>query len=213
MAKDCSTMEDSNRSSNPSIHELCDPARRSLLRGGLGAAVATLLAPLAGCASGGGSGTALLGFKSVPIATADAITVAEGYSFQVIAPWGDPAGLSGENAAFKFDASNSAVEQEAQIGMHHDGIHFFSQNGSTSGLLVMNHEYGDVGLLHADGMKTTPDGRTMFINIQHPGESPSERSEPVQPRRVSNWPDNNPAGRPRSATVVIRKNDGGVIGA
>ena len=62
------------------------------------------------------------------------------------------------------------------------------------------------------GATATPDGRTMFINIQHPGESPSERSEPEQPRRVSNWPDNNPAGRPRSATVVIRKNDGGVIG-
>jgi len=152
MAKDFSTMEDSNRSSNPSIHELSDPARRSLLRGGLGAAVAGLLAPLAGCATGGGA--ALLGFKSVPISTADAITVPEGYSFQVIAPWGDPAGLSGENAAFKFDASNSAAEQETQLGMHHDGIHFFAQNGSTSGLLVMNHEYSDDGLLHTDGMKT-----------------------------------------------------------
>jgi uncharacterized protein len=31
-------------------------------------------------------------------------------------------------------------------------------------------------------------------------------------RGISNWPDFNAAGRPRSATVVIRKNDGGVIG-
>jgi uncharacterized protein len=156
MTKDFSTMEDSNRSSNPSIHELSDPSRRMVLRGGLGAAVAGLLAPLAGCATGGGAGAGntSLGFKSVPISTADAITVPEGYSFQVIAPWGDPAGLSGENAAFKFDASNTAAEQETQLGMHHDGIHFFSQNGSTSGLLVMNHEYSDDGLLHADGMKT-----------------------------------------------------------
>jgi secreted PhoX family phosphatase len=62
------------------------------------------------------------------------------------------------------------------------------------------------------GATATPDGRTMFINVQHPGESPSERSDPANPRRFSNWPDQNPAGRPRSATVVIRKNDGGVIG-
>jgi secreted PhoX family phosphatase len=62
------------------------------------------------------------------------------------------------------------------------------------------------------GATGTPDGRTMFINIQHPGESPSERSEPEQPRRYSNWPDQRADGRPRSATVVIRKNDGGVIG-
>jgi len=53
----------------------------------------------------------------------------------------------------------------------------------------------------------------MFINIQHPGESPSERSDPANPRRISNWPDQTPNGRPRSATVVIRKNDRGVIGA
>jgi secreted PhoX family phosphatase len=62
------------------------------------------------------------------------------------------------------------------------------------------------------GATSTPDGRTMFINIQHPGESPSERSDPAQPRRVSNWPDFQAAGRPRSATVVIQKLDGGVIG-
>jgi secreted PhoX family phosphatase len=62
------------------------------------------------------------------------------------------------------------------------------------------------------GATGTPDGRTMFINIQHPGETPSERTDPAQPRAISNWPDFRPNGRPRSATVVIRKADGGVIG-
>jgi secreted PhoX family phosphatase len=70
---------------------------------------------------------------------------------------------------------------------------------------------GPVGC-EVTGVTGTPDGRTMFVNIQHPGESPSERSEPEQPRRYSNWPDFNANGRPRSATVVIRKVDGGVIG-
>jgi secreted PhoX family phosphatase len=60
------------------------------------------------------------------------------------------------------------------------------------------------------GVVTTPDGRTMFVNIQHPGETPSERSDPARPTAFSAWPGN---GRPRSATVVIRKKDGGVIGA
>jgi len=63
------------------------------------------------------------------------------------------------------------------------------------------------------GATWTPDGRTMFVNIQHPGETPSERTDPAQPRRFSNWPDFDPNGRPRSATLVIRKADGGVIGA
>jgi uncharacterized protein len=154
MPKDFSTMEDSNRSSNPSIHDVSDPARRIVLRGGLGLAAAGLLAPLAGCATGAMGGGPLLGFRSVPVSTADRIVVPQGYVAEVIAAWGEPVGLSGENPAFKFDGSNTAAEQEAQLGMHHDGIHFFPQEGSQRGLLVMNHEYTDDGLLHRDGMKT-----------------------------------------------------------
>jgi secreted PhoX family phosphatase len=159
VAKDFSMMEDSNRSANPSIHEVSDPQRRRLLQGSLAGAVTSLLAPLsgvaalAGCSTTAGSGP-LLGFKSVPVSTADTVVVPEGYSVQVIAAWGEPVGLSGDNPAFKFDASNTAAQQEAQMGMHHDGIHYFAQNGSTQGLLVMNHEYADDGLLHTDGMKT-----------------------------------------------------------
>ena len=51
------------------------------------------------------------------------------------------------------------------------------------------------------GLTFTPDGKTLFINIQHPGEDGN-----------SNWPDGGSA-RPRSATVIITKNDGGVIGS
>jgi secreted PhoX family phosphatase len=63
------------------------------------------------------------------------------------------------------------------------------------------------------GVTFTPDGRTMFINIQHPGETPSDRSDPADPGKFSRWPDFKPSGRPRSATVVVRKLDGGVIGS
>ena len=64
------------------------------------------------------------------------------------------------------------------------------------------------------GVVTTPDGRSMFINVQHPGESPSENSDPSNPTAISTWPDGpGRSGRPRSATVVIRKRDGGVIGS
>jgi len=58
------------------------------------------------------------------------------------------------------------------------------------------------------GVDSTPDGRTLFVNIQHPGEG-GTASAPT-----SNWPQSQTgtaSGRPRSATVVITKNDGGVI--
>ena len=163
MAKDFSLMEDSNRSSNPSIHDVSVTSRRTVLFGGLGALTSGFLAPLSAlggaaaltaCATNGMAGGPLLGFKSVPVSTADIVTVPEGYSVQVIAPWGDPVGLSGENHAFKDDGSNTAAHQETQMGMHHDGIHYFAQDGSKSGLLAMNHEYSDEGLLFADGMAT-----------------------------------------------------------
>jgi secreted PhoX family phosphatase len=159
MAKDFSLMEDSNRSSNPSIHDVSDPARRTLIRGGLGAAVGGLLAPLGGCSAFGPSADGpLLGFRSVPVGTADTVVVPEGYVAQPMAPWGDPVGLQGEAHAFRFDAGNTAAQQETQLGMHHDGIHFFrhpaAPERATAGLLVMNHEYADDGLLHTDGMKT-----------------------------------------------------------
>jgi uncharacterized protein len=154
MAKDFRTMEDSNRSSNPSIHEVSQPRRRTLLSGGLAAAIGGFLAPLAGCALPGMSPGKLLGFRPVPISDADRVLVPEGYIAQVIAAWGEPIGLPGNSPAFRFDGSNSAAEQEAQMGMHHDGIHFYPLDRARAGLLVMNHEYVDDGLLHRDGLAT-----------------------------------------------------------
>jgi hypothetical protein len=61
------------------------------------------------------------------------------------------------------------------------------------------------------GVVVTPDHKTMFVNIQHPGD----RATPDNPMAGSNWPHTQgygPSGRPRSATVVITKRDGGIIG-
>jgi len=60
--------------------------------------------------------------------------------------------------------------------------------------------------------------KTMWVNIQHPGEMPEVLENrgivksPQNPAAASNWPDHQPNGRPRSATVLITKEDGGVIG-
>jgi uncharacterized protein len=69
------------------------------------------------------------------------------------------------------------------------------------------------------GIAMTPDGRTMFVGIQHPGED----SPAANPSQFSNWPQSQweshsdgetplVAGRPRSGVVVITKDDGGIIG-
>lgn len=68
------------------------------------------------------------------------------------------------------------------------------------------------------GVVTTPDGKTMFVGIQHPGEDWTTHFT-----ENSSWPDNGANGsttfndlpkvyKPRSGVVVVTKNDGGVIG-
>jgi len=63
------------------------------------------------------------------------------------------------------------------------------------------------------GVFVTPDERAMFVGIQHPGEAPSGSNDPANPKRYSGWPDFANGQRPRSATVVIVKDDGGKIGS
>lgn len=69
------------------------------------------------------------------------------------------------------------------------------------------------------GADITPDGKTMFVNVQHPGEGTTNVGDPAT--YVSKWPagpdatvvpSSSSTSRPRSSTVVVTKNDGGVIG-
>jgi uncharacterized protein len=66
------------------------------------------------------------------------------------------------------------------------------------------------------GITETPDGKALFINIQHPGENTKMSDVTDATKYESQWPANTGYGagkRPRSATIVITKKDGGVIGA
>jgi uncharacterized protein len=64
------------------------------------------------------------------------------------------------------------------------------------------------------GVFRTPDESAMFVGIQHPGETADESpNDPANPKRFSSWPDGAAGGRPRSACIVITKDDGGPIGS
>ena len=66
------------------------------------------------------------------------------------------------------------------------------------------------------GITESADGRAIFVNIQHAGEN-TKMADVADPSKFeSQWPANAGYGagqRPRSATIVITKNDGGVIGS
>jgi len=159
----------SNHSRNPKLSKLfagaaINPARRVVVKGGI---AAFLLAGTPGQIAGRAVAATPsqtpaaqgLGFESIPVFEDDTVHVAPGYRAIVLYRWGDETGIAGgPPAPFKPDASNTAAEQALQAGMHHDGMHFFpvpkGSGASDHGLLVINHEYTDDGLLHPDGMKT-----------------------------------------------------------
>lgn len=138
---------------------LADPFRRRLLSaailtvGGTFTAAGVPLPALA--ASAGRASGALTDFVPVAVSTADEVRVAPGHTANLLYAWGDP--VSNAPAA-QADASDDATAQSQQAGMHHDGMHFFpfverGKPSSTHGLMCINHEYTDDGLLHAGGMQ------------------------------------------------------------
>lgn len=152
-----------NASNNLDFHSI-DAGKRQLIKG-TAAAVAALVGSqaLSGCTAIGAaqqasSSAPTLGFTAVPVSTADTLVVPSEYQAQVLYRWGDAIGSTQGAPAFKTDGSNTWQEQELQAGMHHDGMEFFplpQQAGQAPrGVLAINHEYTDDGLLHPDGMKT-----------------------------------------------------------
>ena len=93
-----------------------------------------------------------VGFAAVDFSDNAALVVPAGYTARVLYRWGDATGLAQGQPAFRPDAGNTAAEQALQAGMHHDGMHFFPIN-ARRGLLALNHEYTDEGLLHTDGTR------------------------------------------------------------
>jgi len=124
-------------------------SRRSFLGAGIGVAA---LAALPGCTAPGTRPS--IGFAPIAPSSEDLLRVPPGYEAKVLFRWGDPVGSPAGMPEFRMDASNSAADQALQAGMHHDGMHYFPINGSKHGLLAMNHEYLDEGLLFPDGMRT-----------------------------------------------------------
>jgi secreted PhoX family phosphatase len=133
---------------NPTFEEVL-LSRRRFLAGGLGIAALTALPA---CATQGTR--PVIGFTPIPPSSEDLLRVPSEYEATVFYRWGDPIGAAAGMPEFRVDASNSAADQALQAGMHHDGMHYFPLQGSTHGLLALNHEYLDLSLLYPDGTRT-----------------------------------------------------------
>ena len=179
-------------------------SRRSVLSGGMIAAAGflstRLVADLPAARAAGAraqaapTGAGLLGFEPVPLGYGDEIVVPRGYTARPFVPWGTP--ILGEMPAFvpgtpgapgHDDTGNTADQQAQQMGMHHDGMHFFPigrpGRARQRGLLVINHEYTDEEFLHT-------------------GELQPERPDPANSERTLSW---TKAERPNWTAEMVRK--------
>lgn len=152
-----------------------NPARRTVLRGGLSVSLLSVFGTSGLLAACGGDDAAAtpspapapapapvptpaqpldykIGFT--PVAdkvTADTVTLPANYAYDVLFSAGDPvvAGAPGYSGSFQTSA-----ETELQAGGNHDGMHFFPLPGvdpQQGGLLAINHETLDAAILFPGG--------------------------------------------------------------
>jgi uncharacterized protein len=171
----------SNDISNPSVHfedvlkkALDNPARRNILRGGLGLGALSFLG-LAGC--GGSDGATApakaLNFTATPLnQTYDGVSVASGYKAEVLYKLGDP--INAATSAYLNNGTETSASFDFRAGDHHDGMYFFglgsnnkwSKTVSDKGLLCINHEAITPLFLHATGPTPATGNRTVADEVQ-----------------------------------------------
>ncbi|MBC5783343.1 PhoX family phosphatase [Ramlibacter sp. USB13] len=152
--------------------------RRTLLRGGFGAAMAAAFGGAMLTACGGGSdGDAAatpapapapaappspppvsyaVTFKGIPASVGDQVTVPEGYTMDVLFAAGD-AVVAGAAAYAGTPLDAAGYEQVA--GGNHDGMHLYAIPGkdpNTNALLAINHEAPDSQILYTGAASYNP---------------------------------------------------------
>ncbi len=133
------------------------------------------------------------------------------------AGWSDAASVSPigapDNLAFAADGTLwVATDGAMRTTGYHDGFFVVPVEGGTRGHL---RQFLSVPTdAEACGPELTPDGKTIFCNVQHPGDSGSISGTKggTPPLPGSDWPDRNGLP-PRPSLVAVTKNDGGKIGS
>ena len=117
---------------------------------------------------------------------------------------------------------NCAIDSEGRLWIATDG-NSKKATGRTDWLFAMETE----GELHGRsrlffrvpvgaemcGPMFTPDGKTVFLSVQHPGEKGADGKPGRFDNPPTRWPDFADGMPPRPSVVVIAKEDGGLIGA
>ena len=98
---------------------------------------------------------AVAGLDFTPVAAngLDTVTVPEGYSWHVVARWGDP--LWSDGALFDHATRGTGASQEMAFGDNCDGMALFAHDGRS--VLAVNNEYTNLGIAFANRESGKPE--------------------------------------------------------
>ncbi|WP_191831331.1 PhoX family protein [Pseudomonas fluorescens] len=137
------------------LEQLVSLSRRRFIGAGAlcGAALflsGNLLSRSVMAASVSAANSSLLGFTSIPSATADSISLPPGYKASVLISWGQP--LHADAPAFDASGQGTAKAQELQFGDNNDGMSLFPfPDDDNRALMAINNEYTNYRYLFAHG--------------------------------------------------------------
>lgn len=117
-------------------------SRRSFLTGSAALSASTFVVAAGFGKSAQALAASRLDFTGIPANTDDAITVPNGYSWHVVARWGDP--LWSKGVPFDGKTMGTAADQALAFGDNTDGMELFT-DGKVN-ILAVNNEYTTVPL-------------------------------------------------------------------
>jgi secreted PhoX family phosphatase len=150
------------------------------------------------------------------------------FKWEILVKGGNPADPKHEAAFGKGTTDNGwfgmpdngAFDPSGRLWVATDGMSRKS-TGRNDGLWAVETEGPQRGMARGffrvpDGAELcgpcfTPDGETLFVAIQHPGEGGEETGEGTFENPSTRWPDFKPDMPPRPSIVVITKKGGGKI--
>ena len=128
-------------------------SRRSFLGSGIALGAAAFVMGTSALTPTTARAASRIGFSPIAANTMDTITVPEGYSWHVVAKWGEPIWSNG--AEFDHTTRGTGESQERSFGDNNDGMSLFTDGGRN--ILAVNCEYTNRSIIYGARASKLPE--------------------------------------------------------
>lgn len=128
-------------------------SRRGLLACGVSLGAAAFVTSAGALGITNAHAQSRLGFKAVAANNLDTVTVPEGYSWHVVAAWGDP--LWSQGVEFDDETRGTGESQELALGNNNDGMALYAHGDKY--ILAVNNEYANRNIIFGNRASELPE--------------------------------------------------------